>query len=536
MLGSAFLGLTLTISIYRNGSEISAPGEATEKRRWVTRLLYRRSEFGLNQSGSVAALSINQIIGVGAADSNLAGRWRNAVHKIETLDLAPDLGADIGSLRWWRGFATCGLLCTSAIAMVPALKPLAVGNDAPVAGDAWEETRAQSIVPLAWGADTGRRMAATDLVFPLGDAPERPSLSLSASLGQGDGFARVLERAGVGGSEAKSVAKLVADAVPLDEISPGTTIDLTLGRRLRQNMPRPVDALKFRARIDLSIMLRRIGNGLELTRIPIAVDRTPLRVAGLVGGSLYRSTRAAGVPAKTVETYIRAIGSKLSFDRDIDGGSRFDIIVEQVRAETGEVEHGKLLYAGLSRGSRQTQLLPWTIAGRTEWFEASGVGEKRGGMTAPVSGGRITSGFGTRFHPILGYSRFHQGVDYGAAYGTPIHAVTDGLVAFSGRNGGYGNHIRLNHGANLGSSYSHLSRIIVSPGSRVLQGQVIGYVGSTGLSTGPHLHFEVYRSGRVVNPRKVAFESSSLLSGSELQAFRNRLASLLKTPTAGAVR
>ena len=475
-------------------------------------------------------------MGEGKDERTLTDRWHDTLARLETLDLTPDLGADIGSLRWWRGLATCGLLCTTAIVLAPSFKPLAVSNTAIVFGDSWEETRAQSIAPLAWGADTGRHVAANDLVLPLGDAPERPSLSLTASVGQGDGFARVLERAGVGGSDARAVAQMVAVAIPLSEIAPGTVVDISLGRRARQNMPRPVDGLKFRARIDLSVMIRRIGSELELTRIPIAVNRSPLRVSGLVGNSLYRSARAAGVPAKTVETYIRAIGSKLAFDRDIDSNSRFDIIVEQARAETGEVEHGKLLFAGLARGSKQTQLLPWTIAGRSEWYEASGVGQKRGGMTTPIAGGRITSGYGSRFHPILGYTRFHQGVDYGASYGTPVHAVTDGLVAFTGRHGGYGNHIRLNHSSNLGSSYSHLSRILVSPGSRVSQGQVIGYVGSTGLSTGPHLHFEVYRGGKVVNPRSVAFESSSLLSGSELQAFRNRLTALLRTPTQGSAQ
>lgn len=514
----------------------SGGGSLRQKDEIGSHSLYRRSEFGSSQSAPVATLSLGQVVASPIPVQDWRERLSDWVGAFDQIDIAPDLGSDIGSLRWWRGLLTCTVLCTAAIALFPPIRPIASSTAPTVSGDAWEETRAQSIAPLAWGGDTGRRMAANDLVAPLDDTPERPMLTLTATLGQGDGFSRVLERAGVGGNEARSVANLVAGAVALDDIAPGTTVNLTLGRRASRSVARPLDTLTFRARIDLSIMLRRVGNSLEMTRLPIAVNRTPLRIRGQVGPSLYRSARAAGVPAKALEAYIRAIGSKLSFERDIDSSARFDVIVEQARAETGEVEHGKLLYAGMTRGQRETQLLQWTIGGRTEWFEASGVGQKRGGMTSPVGNARVTSGFGMRFHPILGYSKFHQGMDFGAVSGTPVRAVTDGLVSFAGRNGGYGKHVRLNHGSNLGSSYSHLSRIAAAPGSRVLQGQVIGYVGSTGMSTGPHLHFEVYRGGKVVNPRSVTFASSSLLSGAELQAFRTRLAGLLQTPLSGGAR
>jgi murein DD-endopeptidase MepM/ murein hydrolase activator NlpD len=523
-MSSPFLSLTLTFSLHTCGAV-----------KRVDTNLYRRSEFGLNGGSGVAALSVGQIIPAPATFPEIPSDWKsrfeNSLSRLDELDIAPDLGTDIGSLRWWRGLFTCTALCAGTVMLAPTYKPFVADAPPVVTGNAWDEQRAQSIAPLAWGGDTGRRMAANDLVAPLNDTPERPVLSLTATLGQGDGFGRVLERAGVSQSDAKRVSALISQEVPLGEIEPGTVIDLTLGRRAKPTVPRPLDGLKLRARIDLSLMVQRSGSQLNLVRIPIAVDRTPLRIQGAVGGSLYRSARAAGAPSKAVESYIKAIASKLSFERDIDPSARFDIIVEQARAETGEIEHGKLLYAGMTRGNRKTQLLQWTIGGNTEWFEATGVGQKRQGMTSPVAG-RITSGFGRRFHPILGYSKMHMGVDFGAPTGTPVRAVTDGVIAFAGRNGGYGNHIRVTHNPKFGSSYSHLSRISVRPGERVLQGEVIGYVGSTGMSTGPHLHFEVYRNGQAVNPRTVNFESSSLLSGAELQAFRNRLSRLLEIPVA----
>lgn len=496
--------------------------------------MYRRSELGIGSAVTTAALTYQNALAErprAPLPPHSSQTWKPS---FDELELVEDLGRDIGSRAWWRGLLSCTCLCAFAVALAPPLRPISDSTEDAVSGEAWEETRTQSIAPLAWGGDTGRRMAASDHVVPLGASPERPTLELEATLGQGDGFARVLERAGVGSSEARRTASLVANEVPLSAIPPGTLIQITLGRRTNRNMARPLDTLKFRARLDMSLSLSRVGDILILDRLPIAVDRMPLRIQGVVGESLYRSARAAGAPAKSVEAYIKAIASKLSLANDIDASSRFDIVVEQARAETGEIEFGKLLYAGLERSGRKTQLLQWTIGNRTEWFEASGVGQRRGGMAQPIENGRITSGFGMRFHPILGYSRFHQGIDFGAVRGTPIRAVTDGIVAFAGRNGGYGNHIRLKHNGGLASSYSHMSSFAVGTGARVLQGQVIGYVGSTGMSTGPHLHFEVYRGGRPVSPRSVSFESASLLSGRELEAFRARIAAMEVIPLNGA--
>jgi len=165
----------------------------------------------------------------------------------------------------------------------------------------------------------------------------------------------------------------------------------------------------------------------------------------------------------------------------------------------------------------------WTIGGHTDCYDLAGVAEKRAGNAMPVANAHQTSGFGMRFHPILGYSRMHQGTDYGAPYGSPIHAIADGIVTFAGWHGGHGNFVKLNHAYGMGSGYGHMSRIAVGIGSRVVRGQIIGFVGSTGLSTGPHLHFETYRNGAVVNPASVKFAATSLLEGKQLAAFRAKV-------------
>jgi murein DD-endopeptidase MepM/ murein hydrolase activator NlpD len=169
------------------------------------------------------------------------------------------------------------------------------------------------------------------------------------------------------------------------------------------------------------------------------------------------------------------------------------------------------------------QLLRWGSDG--QFFEASGMGQQRTGLLMPVVG-RITSNFGARRHPILGYTRMHGGVDFGAPSGAPIYAVGDATVAHAGWHGGHGNMVKLDHGNGFGTGYAHMSRIAVSPGTRVRAGQVIGYVGSTGLSTGPHLHYELYKGGAKVNPLSVKFTVSNQVDAKELAAFKAKIAAL----------
>ncbi|HWL47065.1 MAG TPA: M23 family metallopeptidase [Sphingomonadaceae bacterium] len=486
------------------------------------------------QGGGAAALTLDR----GSPDVS-ALRLRNPLghdwrERLADLDLVVDLGARIGSREWFRGLATCTALCAAALAFTPSFGPLPAHSTTSLPPAQWAEARALAISPLAYGADTGRRMAPTAAVEPLTETPERPSINLVATLGQGDGFARALERAGVAKDEAATVAEIVARAISLGDLKAGTRMDVTLGRRPNKAAARPLDHLAFRARFDLKLAVARVDGALVLQRTPIAVDNTPLRVQGRVGSSLYASARAAGAPAGAVQNYIRALSTRMAVNRDIRADDRFDLIIEQRRAETGEVETGDLLYAGLDQGKKETRLLKWASGGTSQWFEASGVGRTHSGMTKPVAG-RQTSAFGLRRHPILGFSRFHKGVDFGAPYGSPIVAATAGVVEYAGRHGGHGNYVKLRHGGGMETGYAHMSRIAAKVGQRVRQGQIIGYVGSTGLSTGPHLHYEVYRNGTAINPLSVKFTSTERLAGSELARFKATLSRLLTVPTATAI-
>lgn len=452
-------------------------------------------------------------------------------HRLATVDWTPDLAQAIASRRWFRGLATMIGLGAVAMSFWPGIAAVAAAPTVRLDGPGRDELRSQMITPLAFGADSGRHMAPTAAVRALRAAPERPELTLLATLAPGDGLPATLRRAGVGAADAARVMALLASAVDPDAIASGTQMDITLGRRAAPDQPRALKALNLRARFDLALAVTRSGDAgsLALTRTPIRVDDTPLRIRGTIGPSLYRSARAAGAPASAVQAYLRALGQQVDLEQGLLPTDTFDIIVQHRRAATGERQSGQLLYAGIDRDARpRVQLMRWG----QEFYEASGVGEQTSGLVAPVPG-RLTSHFGQRRHPILGFVRMHAGLDFKAAYGTPIVAVTDGRVSGAGRMGGCGNAVRIDHGGSLQTRYCHMSQIAARAGQSVRRGQVIGYVGSTGLSTGPHLHYEMYRAGRPVDPAQVAFVTRAQLTGSELQRFRQSL-TVLKDVTPGA--
>ncbi len=446
--------------------------------------------------------------------------------RLRDINLIVDLSEDVLSKRWWRGVATLGALCTAVGLMAPApFEPLPAGNADLVGSAEAEQFRDLAIAPMSNGSRVGPRMASSLLVEPLAQAPERASIDLYARLGGGDNIARLLARSGVGYGQAGLAAGLIAGAAP-GGIAPGTSIEIKLGRRLPSGV-RPLERIALRAGLDLNLAVTGGADGLTITASRIAVDTTPLRVRGRVGDGLYWALRASGVSPATASDYLRALAGQIDVGGEVGPDDRFDLIIANRRAATGESQEGPLLYAAIDRaGASDVRLMKWTVGGHTGWIDANGAGRQVATMAWPVQA-PITSGFGLRYHPILHFARMHKGIDFGAHYGAPIVAAADGQVVRAGWAGGYGQQVRLAHVGGIGTTYSHMSRLVVAPGSIVRQGQLIGYVGSTGLSTGPHLHYEVYRGGVAVNPLSVRFASRALLEGLELDRFKARLAQLL---------
>lgn len=438
------------------------------------------------------------------------------------LDLLVDLGDAIGSRRWWQGAATLALLSAVTVSLGLA-PPRLVGTGGEPLTPTVREARAPArIGPLAAGSRHGERVPPGPAAVRLSEIPERPRIEIVASVGAGGSLEAALRRAGVGREDLDAILRLAREAGAAASLRPGTSLSLVLGRRESRSLPRPVESLEFRAALDLRLAFARGADGLMVQRIPIRVDETPLRVTGEVGRSLYAALRAAGIPGPVIADYVRQLGHVVDIQREVRGRDRFDLIVAHRQAETGEREWGRLLYAGLVDGRRSVALLRYGPSG--EFYRENGESARRGLIRTPVEGARRSSNFGMRFHPILGYSRMHQGIDFAAPTGTPVLASAAGRVVAAGWSGGYGNLIAVQHGRNMVTRYAHLSRISVKVGDNVGQGQRIGAVGSTGLSTGPHLHYEVWVDGRPVNPAQARYLSGSQLEGEELRRFRAEFA------------
>lgn len=420
--------------------------------------------------------------------------------------------------RALRPAGALALLCAGAA--VAALAPAS-------AASAPEELQWQAlaIAPLSAGARTGLRMVATQSVEPIEFAPDRPTVELAMTYGAGDSLRALLARAGATDSDAARVAAMIVAATP--PIAPGTAVSVVLGAR--NGARRAIERVMLRSSLAMRLEVARDENrGLQLIRHPIAVDNRPLRVRGRAGDGLYWSLRAAGVSPQSAAEYLQALATQIDVGSEIAADDRFDLVIASRRAATGERQTGALLYAGIDRtAASDLQLVKWGSPGRASWVDAAGIGRPTAaGMQWPVAG-RITSGFGYRIHPILRFARMHRGVDFGAGWGSPIVAAADGQVAASGWAGGYGRQVRIAHAGGIVTSYSHMSRIVADPGSFVRRGELIGYVGSSGLSTGPHLHYEVYRGGQAVNPLSVRFTAAPAVDVAQAAAFKARLKALL---------
>jgi murein DD-endopeptidase MepM/ murein hydrolase activator NlpD len=250
------------------------------------------------------------------------------------------------------------------------------------------------------------------------------------------------------------------------------------------------------------------------------------RFTGRVGTNLTDSLRAAGVPELQGREYVAILGRAIRLADGLSVDDKFDLVLLR-DPDSGKL--GQLVYVGMDRVARaDVELMKWTDGKHIIWVNGDGVGgEEQAAMGLPVHG-RVSSPFGERFHPILGYVRMHKGVDLAAVAGTPIVAAADGKVVEAGWHGGYGEQVQIAHASGLETSYGHMSRIAAHIGQVVRKGEVIGWVGSTGLSTGPHVHFEVTRNGRPVNPLSVKMESGpGHLEGEKLEQFDATLRGLL---------
>jgi murein DD-endopeptidase MepM/ murein hydrolase activator NlpD len=362
------------------------------------------------------------------------------------------------------------------------------------------------------------------------EAAARPGFSqpvdVPISLKAGENLADAVARAGVAPNEAKAAADLLSKAFNVNGLKAGMTLEAAIAKPSDGDGRAQLLGLTLRTGPAKQLTLTTTRDGAMRIRALEESVRDERRVAiGTFDGSLFTSAAALGATPALTKQVLSLFQHKVDFERDIQSGDTFKLVFDRKVTESGRtVEAGNLLYAEIEARSGTDRFYSYQPKGtnQIQFFDENGKNIRGFLLTTPVYGARISSSFGMRFHPILGFNKMHTGIDFAAPIGTPILAAGDGVVEDAKWWGGYGRWVRIGHNRDWETGYGHMSAIAVRPGQRVTQGQVIGYVGTTGRSTGPHLHFEVWHDHAPIDPKSAKVPDSNLLQGQDLVAFRAR--------------
>ena len=351
----------------------------------------------------------------------------------------------------------------------------------------------------------------------------------SDELVAGDSLAALLARAGIDGVEADAAL----DALRA-QFDPRT---LKIGQKVRIFREWPADAASDAAPRRFAgfdfipeprqrLIVRRTGHlSFDVVKQVRPLSERFFFTDTLISSSVYEAARGGGMSPNLVVELIRLFSFSIDFQRDMREGDQLEVLYTRRFDENNQLaEEGEIIFAALTnRGKRYAY---WRLArddGSYAYYDADGRSVQRLLMKTPVDGARLSSRFGMRRHPILGYTRLHRGLDFAAPRGTPIYAAGSGTIVALGRNGDYGKYIRIRHRNGYETAYAHMNGYArgLKKGAGVKQGQIIGYVGATGLATGPHLHYEVLRHNKPVNPRDLDVPPESALDAAGLEKLRN---------------
>lgn len=357
------------------------------------------------------------------------------------------------------------------------------------------------------------------------EPPASDRYELTLRLERGDTVEKVLADINVPEADRKQIDAALKALLKKRRLAVGESIDLQLQTMSDQPDAPRVLTLSIRPQPQREyIVTRRDDGSYEALEKIYQVRPRIVRVDAVRRGSLQQSGMKAGAPTAAILEFIRALSYDVDFQRELKEGQHFTLLLEQQVTSDGHVaDPGRLLAGELRLTNRTITVMRFRPQGGADGFyDPKGESVVRSFLRTPMDASHITSGFGMRMHPIMGFSAMHTGVDFGAPIGTPIFAAGAGKVVTAGSNGGYGIFVKLQHTSQIGTGYGHMSRLGpgIRPGVSVRQGQVIGFVGSTGLSTGPHLHYEFYRNGHPVNPLAQKFAMRAVVGGKDLARFR----------------
>jgi len=378
--------------------------------------------------------------------------------------------------------------------------------------------------------DPGAAMALETQAYA--EAAVRPGygqpIDVPIALKDGENLTDAVIGTGVSPGEAKAAVDLLSSHYNIASLKAGQTVEAAIAKPIGTASAQPAQLLGLTVRTDwakqLTLTTSRDGE-MRLRSLEEAV-RDERRVAiGQVDGSLLTSALALGATPSLTTQIVKLFANKIDFERDIQSGDTFKLVFDRKVTESGRtVEAGNLLYAEIETKNGVDRFYSYQPKGdhNVEFFDENGKNIRGFLLATPILGARVSSGFGMRFHPILGFMKMHTGIDFAAPVGTPIQAAGDGVVQDAKWWGGYGRWVRITHSKDWDTGYGHLSAIAVHPGQFVHQGDIIGYVGTTGRSTGPHLHFEVWHDHVPIDPKSAKVPESGTLGGGDMIAFRDR--------------
>jgi len=255
----------------------------------------------------------------------------------------------------------------------------------------------------------------------------------------------------------------------------------------------------------------------------IELMKSFVKINAPINSSIFETLKKLNIPLNSINELIKAYSHQIDFQRQVKINDKIELILEKYAEVDGDLfYYGNIAFSKLSLGKNTYPLYRYSWGtNQTEYFSKDGHTYKKNLLKNPIQATRISSHFGSRKHPILGYTRMHKGVDFAAPKGTPIYAAGDGVITGMGRKGGYGNFVQIRHNSNLSTFYAHISKFhpSIKTGTRIKQGKVIAYVGATGTASGPHLHYEVHINGRAVNPLSIKTNATNLLSPLEIKKF-----------------
>ncbi len=436
-------------------------------------------------------------------------------------------------------FAAAIVAAPLAVATGMTLWPGATWHSGPIGQDL-EQDQARGMHAVGYAAGAMTAGSEADPAGALAAAEEseaQPAIVRQTLIvARGDTLMGLLVDAGIDRREAHQAITALQEVFRPRDLRIGQGIELSLaparGLEIQNGGAQPrLISVGLQPSVERDVQVSREGDaGFMARSIERPLERRTVGTAGTIESNLSEAGQAAGMPVKVLAELIRMYSFDVDFQRDLRTGDRFEVLYNALFEETGDLAKPEdIVYAALTLSGKRIELYHFQPKGGTvDYYDPKGDSVRKTLMRTPIDGARLSSGFGKRRHPVLGYTKMHRGVDFAAPRGTPIYAAGDGVIESAGRNGSYGKYVRIRHNGTYKTAYAHMRRIAkgVRKGKRVRQGQVIGYVGTTGRSTGPHLHYEVLVNGRQVSPRKIKLPSGEKLKGKKLQAFMVRRAEI----------